>query len=477
MAAQKKLVTLQQCLAIANDLLWLAPGVSQTQQVCCFATSWAMVKMASALPSFNALFSVAPSPSRQHRSLQVLRLRRQAGRLDQCLAAADTPPCCRQCCLEQFKPPAVRSQVKTWHDSWRKLSKAQRQDTLLRYMREHVVTKEPAELLEPVEPVEPLGPVVPAEPGVPVEPGMLMAPVNQQRRARHTFLERAVCRRAWCKLTLVSCRQLQRATALSSAGILQWPKHTRRQPSHVQDAMHGALATLVSHVRERMPLKRVDLDGVHMPFAHKMQLFRLLKAWYQSSISLAKEQSLRTSVKPIELQEPLEPVAPAVALPPSRGVLLPRPPSYKTFIAVLRRTEFRKLRFHRVVKIGRCAKCSFFNWKCLTAGPAARANWERLAAAHQWLQLSQKRRYAEDRCQAAMDYPHGELYLAMDGGSGSDFVLPHLSPNDLEGPNKALQGFHSLPCKVMNGLVHGDQRSHVFLSPGCVVGVSLLGRN
>ena len=56
----------------------------------------------------------------------------------------------------------------------------------------------------------------------------------------------------------------------------------------------------------------------------------------------------------------------------------------------------------------------------------------------------------------------------MDGGSGHEFVLPHLSASDREGPNKALDGFATVPMKVMNCLVHGDTRSHVILSPGVI---------
>ena len=56
----------------------------------------------------------------------------------------------------------------------------------------------------------------------------------------------------------------------------------------------------------------------------------------------------------------------------------------------------------------------------------------------------------------------------MDCGSGHDFVLPHLSPADREGPNKLLDNVSTVPMKVCNGLVHGDRRSHVILSPGVI---------
>ena len=98
-----------------------------------------------------------------------------------------------------------------------------------------------------------------------------------------------------------------------------------------------------------------------------------------------------------------------------------------------------------------------------------RARWQQLAAAHQCLQLAQKRTYAADRAVAASDFPQSEVYMAMDGGSGAEFVLPHLSAHDPELPSKALASFHTLPMKVLNSLVHGDHRSHVILSPGCIV--------
>ncbi len=59
--------------------------------------------------------------------------------------------------------------------------------------------------------------------------------------------------------------------------------------------------------------------------------------------------------------------------------------------------------------------------------------------------------------------------MALDGGSGFDYLLPHFSPNDAELPSKAAKGIHTLPMKVMNGLVHGDSRSHAILSPGSIV--------
>ena len=56
----------------------------------------------------------------------------------------------------------------------------------------------------------------------------------------------------------------------------------------------------------------------------------------------------------------------------------------------------------------------------------------------------------------------------MDCGSGQEFVFPHLAAADREGPNKILDNASTVPMKVCNGLIHGDTRSHVILSPGVV---------
>lgn len=64
--------------------------------------------------------------------------------------------------------------------------------------------------------------------------------------------------------------------------------------------------------------------------------------------------------------------------------------------------------------------------------------------------------YAADRAKAAADFPNSELYLAFDGGSGFEFWLPHISPNDSELPNKAVDQSHTSPIKVMNGHMCGS---------------------
>ena len=116
---------------------------------------------------------------------------------------------------------------------------------------------------------------------------------------------------------------------------------------------------------------------------------------------------------------------------------LPEKPMLSTFYSVLRSSEFGldKLKFHRVVEMGRCPSCCLLQHKCRTAeSPVAREHWQRLAIRHQWLQRAQKTRYALDRATAARDYPLTCLYFAMDGGSGHDFTFPHLAGAAVE-PN------------------------------------------
>ncbi|CAE8653696.1 unnamed protein product [Polarella glacialis] len=254
------------------------------------------------------------------------------------------------------------------------------------------------------------------------------------------FLGHTVCRRGFQLLTGLSSWMLQVALAQHRAGE-QFYQHKGYDRLHVvMNQMHGALWSLTMSLRERMPLKDTDPDEIVLPLHHKIFLFRLLKVWHDCRVKRGE--------------------------PP----LLERDPNYQTMLAVLRRPEFKKLRFHRVVDMGRCPLCSMLQYKCLTADPGTRPHWQSLAAQHQMLQRAQKTAYATGRQQAAVDFPSRELYMGMDGGSGFDFVLPHLAPADMEGPSKALAGSHSVPMKVMNGLVHGDHRSHVVLSPGVIIG-------
>jgi hypothetical protein len=269
---------------------------------------------------------------------------------------------------------------------------------------------------------------------------------------RWSFLGVPVCMRAWRQLSQVNPWRVVKdarkgAEAYQHAGF--------RRPSVIEDQMHGAIWVAIRHFANSSPLApgtdghKRDPEEILMPFHEKVYLFRVLQLWHAQRATESAESagSIRQG-------------------PPA---LFSRPPKYRTFLKVLGRPEFAKVKFHRVVSMARCPKCCFLRWKCMSVPLEERGHWQQLAAAHQCLQLAQKRTYAADRAVAASDFPQSEVYMAMDGGSGAEFVLPHLAPHDTELPSKAVATFHTLPMKVLNGLVHGDHRSHVVLSPGSVV--------
>lgn len=214
-------------------------------------------------------------------------------------------------------------------------------------------------------------------------------------------------------------------------------KGFKRHPVRYAE-MYAAVHNMIKFLRNCSPFQDRGPNYISLPFHHKIVLFRMIEMAYKKSY----EQGC-----------------------PSFST----PPNYSSFRRIVNGPDFREVKFHRVVEIGRCRKCCFLRWKCLSAiSPAERAVWQQVAARHQLLQLDQKKVYWADRAQAAADYPHSELYTAFDGGSGNEFWLPHLSPAASEGPNKACAEKHTQAFKIMNGLVHGDRRSHVIISPACV---------
>ena len=94
------------------------------------------------------------------------------------------------------------------------------------------------------------------------------------------------------------------------------------------------------------------------------------------------------------------------------------------------------MKFHRLVDIGRCSKCQYFQYKCASVPIALRSVWQDALSKHHLLQIKQKQIYAAGRARAAADFPNVELYLAMDCGSGREFVYPHLSGADREARTK-----------------------------------------
>jgi hypothetical protein len=64
-------------------------------------------------------------------------------------------------------------------------------------------------------------------------------------------------------------------------------------------------------------------------------------------------------------------------VPTHLNPMFSKPPNYSTFKKVLRRPEFSKVKFHRVVSMARCPKCCFLRWKCMSSPPEQRTRWQR----------------------------------------------------------------------------------------------------
>jgi hypothetical protein len=96
-----------------------------------------------------------------------------------------------------------------------------------------------------------------------------------------------------------------------------------------------------------------------------------------------------------------------------RGQVFSRMPKYGEFRRVIVESTFQSVVFHRMVDIGRCAKCEYYKWKCASVPVELRAIWQDALSKHHLLQIQQKQRYSADRARAASDFPQSELYLAI----------------------------------------------------------------
>ena len=274
---------------------------------------------------------------------------------------------------------------------------------------------------------------------------------HDNTRLVHSFLGHDFCKNAFAALTGVNAHLTQK---IMKEGKLEVPKDTRpRRTRPRRDQMVAGIWIVAADLHSQSPFakdaKSANEHEFHMPFHHKVCLWRLvLRLWKDAQVdgSTPSLQSLPSVQSQPFLSEP----------------------KYSLFRSVIVSPEFKSIVFHRVVDIGRCTKCEYFKWKMASVAVSLRGVWQDAFAKHHLLQIQQKRCYAADRARAAQDFPRTELYLAMDCGSGNEFVLPHLSAADREGPNKAIDGFATVPLKVCNGLIHGDRRSHVILSPGVV---------
>ena len=208
----------------------------------------------------------------------------------------------------------------------------------------------------------------------------------------YPFLGKQLCRKAFRTLTTVDPWRAKRAISQGKCVLLR-KKYTRSRRRH--DEMLGAIHSVAqdmhlqspyAHASERDPLV------LHVPFHHHVVMWRLILQMYESG----KLSFIRT-------------------------------PTYSLFRKVLVLPDVRdKIRFHRIVEIGRCPKCKYFEWKCSSVAPELRHVWQDAWSKHHVLQIAQKKCFVADRAKAMVDYPRTEMYMSMDCGSGQDFVLPHV---------------------------------------------------
>ena len=87
------------------------------------------------------------------------------------------------------------------------------------------------------------------------------------------------------------------------------------------------------------------------------------------------------------------------------------PPKRSLFRRTMALPEFKRVVFHRVVDIGRCPKCEYFEYKCASVPQELRGSWQTAMAEHHLLQIQQKKCYSADRAVAAADYPNSEIWI------------------------------------------------------------------
>ena len=75
------------------------------------------------------------------------------------------------------------------------------------------------------------------------------------------------------------------------------------------------------------------------------------------------------------------------------------------------RIQIKSVVVHRVVDIGRCSKCEFFEWKCASVPLQMRHIWQEALAKHHLIQIKQKQCYTADRARAAAEPPNERIVL------------------------------------------------------------------
>ena len=212
-------------------------------------------------------------------------------------------------------------------------------------------------------------------------PGLMVPARRKCAAGQYSFLNRKMCRRAFERLTGTS---LYRAFKQLRLGHAEAPPKTSARVARRLDQMKAAIWVVLEHLSYDSPYgsratQPENFDKreliLRVPFHHKVCLWRL--------IDLASK-----------------------SVP---NIPLPSGSSYSCFRRAMLCPEFRLVRFHRIVDIGRCPKCCYLQYTIAAVPRGLKSVWQTAFSKHHMLQLKQKQQYAKDRAIAAVDYPNTEM--------------------------------------------------------------------
>ncbi len=457
---------------------------------------WAMPQTRT--PNFNKLFIASAfrrsfckrgTPTKKGAELKPKRAKPTKDAELKHLALKIRKPCCKRGCCSNLAAAAL-DEIAEWRVNWKVIPRREKRVALLNHIKA-------------CQGVRPETSVETEEVGFTTigdKKQVVLREDTDNKRTSYGFLGRNLCKSAFERLTGV---RTSRAVTMHLKGSRTWLEQAPQRLCSSRSQMANAIWMVVHDIHHQSPYAgKAEAETWYMPFHQKVCLWRLIVALHKSCRA-----------------------------DPKKPPLFSMEPSYSFFRTVLRESQFKSVVFHRMVDIGRCPKCEYFRWKCSSVAVGLRSIWQDAMSQHHLLHIRQKQIYAADRAKAAADFPNSELYLvsqhgphnpcgvhgpcsphgacstaqsvhvvrtvrvvhnhqsmwstcspgvhgcspqqpvhaqAMDCGSGKEFVFPHLASADREGPNKAVDQTSTHPMKVCNGLVHGDTRSHVILSPAVV---------
>ena len=230
--------------------------------------------------------------------------------------------------VKKFACDSLRGSVRQWRTGWEELPEQERNDSLLTHLRNCRMQSDEANLGNAEN--QEAGTLGNAE----NQDNQENAERTEKRKrlgcAGLTFLGVPLCSRAFrYVLGINPWRQYK----LLKRGAVRYvrPKFVNT-PHPRYDEMYGAICRKVKLLANSSPFafgnKGRGEDIIEMPFHEKIYLFRMIQADFESE-----------------------------AMQGERVPSFSRAPNYSTFRTVLKDPHFKNLRFHRVVDIGRCAKC------------------------------------------------------------------------------------------------------------------------